>query len=400
MGRIYRLMSLAAAILLLASCINKGGYVYGELPPGVSLVEGEALEARYAVYNEDLDELTVHWRATADPDVYKGVEVSFMMLSGATKTVRIYANSSFASSYDCFSVVTVNPETVRYRCIWYGETGEEVMSEWASVDDLEVRNVTSSGLFGGLLPPEYRLVTESGVSDEVAAAYAGIIGSGDEAQENYYTEILKLVLSSMYYSVDNSGLRPVPWLKCILGPMDVAGAVAYVSGDSEGPLMKMSADYLSAVVSGSTSYDDAAFEIRGVLIHEFTHLVQKTGATGSNQPSCIEGFADAVRCSCGGVKDSDRIRTTLGSGEYYDPGRMSGNTSCPYVWQLPYGISGYFMSWLRYYDGDFLRKLSTTVQNMGSDWSLEKAVEYILGDEYDIRDLWDEYVADAMAEQD
>lgn len=399
MRRIYELLTFAAAILLTVSCINKGGYVYGELPPGVALVDGEALEARYAVYNTDLDELTVQWRATADPDTYKGVEVSFMMLGGTTKTVRIYANEHFPSSYDRFSVVTVNPETVRYRCIWYGDSGEEVMSEWASVDDLEIRQTSSTAVFAGLEAPEYKLVTEASVAENVVDAYADIVGSDDEAQKMYYTEILRQVLASMYYTIDDSGNQPVPTLKCILGHMEIAGAVAYVSGDSEGPLMKMSSEYMAQVVSGSTSMDDAAFEIRGVLIHEFTHLVQKTGATGSNQPSCIEGFADAVRCACGGVKDSGRIDTALGSGVYYDPDRKSGDTPCPYIWQMPYGISGYFMSWLRYYDGDFLRKLAVTIQNMGSEWSLEKAVEYILGDEYDIQDLWNEYVADARAEK-
>lgn len=399
MRRIYGFLTFAAAILLSVSCINKGGYVYGELPPGVALVDGEALEARYAVYNTDLNELTVQWRATADPDTYRGVEVSFMMLSGATKTVKIYANGHFASSYDRFSVVTVNPETVRYRCIWYGDSGEEVMSEWASVDDLEIRSTSSASVFGGLVAPEYKLVTEASVAENVVNAYADIVGSDEESQKKYYTEILRQVLASMYYTIDDSGSQPVTWLKCILGHMEVEGAVAYVSGDSEGPLMKMSSEYMSQVVSGSTSRDDAAFEIRGVLIHEFTHLVQKTGATGSNQPSCIEGFADAVRCACGGVKDSGRLDTALGAGVYYDPDRKSGETPCPYIWQMPYGTSGYFMSWLRYYDGDFLRKLAVTIQNMGSEWSLEKAVEYILGDEYDIQELWNEYVADARAEK-
>lgn len=399
MRKIYELLAFAAAIFLAGSCINKGGYVYGELPPGVALVDGEALEARYAVYNTDLDELTVQWRATADPDTYRGVEVSFMMLGGTTKTVRIYANEHFPSSYDRFSVVTVNPETVRYRCIWYGDSGEEVMSEWASVDDLEIRNISSTSVFGGLVAPQYKLVTEASVAENVVNAYADIVGSDEDAQKKYYTEILRQVLASMYYTVEDSGSQPVPWLKCILGHMELAGAVAYVSGDNEGPLMKMSSEYMTQVVSGSTSRDDAAFEIRGVLIHEFTHLVQKTGATGSNQPSCIEGFADAVRCACGGVKDSGRIDTALGAGVYYDPDRKSGETPCPYIWQMPYGTSGYFMSWLRYYDGDFLRKLAVTIQNMGSEWSLEKAVEYILGDEYDIQELWNEYVADARAEK-
>lgn len=162
--------------------------------------------------------------------------------------------------------------------------------------------------------------------------------------------------------------------------------------------MRMSSEYVGQVNNGAVSMDDATFEIRGVLIHEFTHLVQKTGAVDSNQPSCIEGMADAVRSACGGVTDANRINTALNSGAYYDENRKSGNTPCPYIWQLPYGTSGYFMNWLRTYDGDFLRKLTVSIVQLGSQWSLEKSVQYILGENYKIEDLWKEYVEDAKSE--
>lgn len=144
--------------------------------------------------------------------------------------------------------------------------------------------------------------------------------------------------------------------------MDYPGAVAYVSGDSEGPLMRLSSEYVEQVSTGAVSMEDATFEIRGVLIHEFSHLVQKTGAVGSNQPSCIEGMADAIRSACGGVTDANRISGALNAGVYYDENRKSGDTPCPYVWQMPYGTSGYFINWLRTYDGDFLRKMTITIE--------------------------------------
>ena len=56
------------------------------------------------------------------------------------------------------------------------------------------------------------------------------------------------------------------------------------------------------------------------------------------------------------------------------------------------------MQWLRYYDGDFLRKLSSTMVLMKENWSMEMAVKYILGDSYNIKTLWEEYVEDAKAE--
>lgn len=388
---------MAVGLFAASSCVNEGGQVFGELPEGVVPVSGEALEARGAVYNKDLNELKISWRTTPDPKLYKGVEVSFQALGGQSKTIRIMANPNFSSSYDYFTVVTKNPATVQYRCIWNKESGEEV-SEWASADNLTVTNVASSDVFFDIVPPTFKLVTEDNVSAQVAEAYDGIVGKTDEAKKAYYTQILQIVLSSIYNSTVDAGQQPVSWIKCILGKMDYPGAVAYVSGDSEGPLMRLSSEYVEQVSTGAVSMEDATFEIRGVLIHEFSHLVQKTGAVGSNQPSCIEGMADAIRSACGGVTDANRISGALNAGVYYDENRKSGNTPCPYVWQMPYGTSGYFMNWLRTYDGDFLRKMTITIEKMGSQWSLEKAVQYILGENYKMEDLWNEYIEDAKSE--
>lgn len=388
---------MAVGLFAASSCVNEGGQVFGELPEGVVPVSGEALEARGAVYNKDLNELKISWRTTPDPKLYKGVEVSFQALGGQSKTIRIMANPNFSSSYDYFTVVTKNPATVQYRCIWNKESGEEV-SEWASADNLTVTNVASSDVFFDIVPPTFKLVTEDNVSAQVAEAYDGIVGKTDEEKKAYYTQILQIVLSSIYNSTVDAGQQPVSWIKCILGKMDYPGAVAYVSGDSEGPLMRLSSEYVEQVSTGAVSMEDATFEIRGVLIHEFSHLVQKTGAVGSNQPSCIEGMADAIRSACGGVTDANRISGALNAGVYYDENRKSGDTPCPYVWQMPYGTSGYFMNWLRTYDGDFLRKMTVTIEKMGSQWSLEKAVQYILGENYKMEDLWNEYIEDAKSE--
>ena len=388
---------MAVGLFAASSCVNEGGQVFGELPEGVVPVSGEALEARGAVYNKDLNELKISWRTTPDPKLYKGVEVSFQALGGQSKTIRIMANPNFSSSYDYFTVVTKNPATVQYRCIWNKESGEEV-SEWASADNLTVTNVASSDVFFDIVPPTFKLVTEDNVSAQVAEAYDGIVGKTDEEKKAYYTQILQIVLSSIYNSTVDAGQQPVSWIKCILGKMDYPGAVAYVSGDSEGPLMRLSSEYVEQVSTGAVSMEDATFEIRGVLIHEFSHLVQKTGAVGSNQPSCIEGMADAIRSVCGGVTDANRISGALNAGVYYDENRKSGDTPCPYVWQMPYGTSGYFMNWLRTYDGDFLRKMTITIEKMGSQWSLEKAVQYILGENYKMEDLWNEYIEDAKSE--
>ena len=389
---------LLGGILFFSSCVNDGGQVFGELPPGVQLVSGEVPEARPAVFDELLHELKITWKVAPDAELYKGVEVAFQTLSGGNKTVRMFVNPNFPSTYDGFTVITNKPESVTYRCIWdKGETEE--VSEWANVSDLALRKISSVSHFSNMRYPTFNFVTESGTSEAAKSTYYGFVGETEDAQKEYYSNILTTVLSAIYYSTDDAGIQLVSWLKCILGPMELNGAVAYVSGDNDGPLMKMSADYMDQIASGSVNVQDANFEIRGVLLHEFVHLVQANGPTGSNQPSAIEGYADAIRLACGGVTDDNRINTALNSEAYYDENRKSGDTPCPYVWQLPYGTSGYFMAWLRYYDGDFLRKLTVSIKNLGAEWSLEKAVHYILGDEYDIEQLWNEYIEDVSKEK-
>lgn len=83
---------MAVGLFAASSCVNEGGQVFGELPEGVVPVSGEALEARGAVYNKDLNELKISWRTTPDPKLYKGVEVSFQALGGQSKTIRITLN--------------------------------------------------------------------------------------------------------------------------------------------------------------------------------------------------------------------------------------------------------------------------------------------------------------------
>lgn len=412
MKHLIKILTIVALAFLLAGCIDKGGYKYGVLPDGVVPVEGEALQARNAVYNTDLSELTVHWRSAADPRIYKGVEVSYTMLSGSQKTVKIYANKNFPASYERWSVLTVNPETVNYRCIWINENGNETVSEWSSVDDLPTTKTTSSEVFAALPPTNFTLVRDK-VSDEAWTMYESIVGKGVEAQEKYYRGLFQQVVATLYNSVTdytNSG-HSLPKLKVIVGKMDLDGALAYVSGDADGPFMRLGSDLLESMAKGLTTFDYANFEIRGVLIHEFTHVFQNTtpyyldgGEINPNFYASIEGMADAVRCACKGVFESSKISTALNSVPYYDESRREWLEDLkqykfgPYVWQIPYGGSGFFMQWLRYYDGDFLRKLTSAMTIMGKSWSMENAVKYILGEQYDIESLWNEYIDDIRAE--
>ena len=60
------------------------------------------------------------------------------------------------------------------------------------------------------------------------------------------------------------------------------------------------------------------------------------------------------------------------------------------------------MSWLRLYNGDFVRMLPWTVlmDDLTNQWSLEDAVKYILKESYPgitMEELWNEYKTEVQA---
>lgn len=68
---------MAVGLFAASSCVNEGGQVFGELPEGVVPVSGEALEARGAVYNKDLNELKISWRTTPILNCIKALRYLF-----------------------------------------------------------------------------------------------------------------------------------------------------------------------------------------------------------------------------------------------------------------------------------------------------------------------------------
>ena len=86
-------------------------------------------------------------------------------------------------------------------------------------------------------------------------------------------------------------------------------------------------------------------------------------------------MADAVRVANSGFHDlTDRPR----GGSYKDG----------------YRYTGYFLVWLRdRYNRDFLRKFNHTALEL-NPWSWNGAIKKVLGEKYDIDELWREYVAE------
>ena len=119
------------------------------------------------------------------------------------------------------------------------------------------------------------------------------------------------------------------------------------------------------------------FETRGVLLHELTHAYQLepqgVGTYGTNRTfrAFIEGMADAVRVTNGGFGPEARPK----GGSYMDG----------------YRTTGYFLVWIKdHKDPEFLRKFNRSALEV-VPWSFDGAIKHILGEEYDIDSLWQEY---------
>lgn len=120
-------------------------------------------------------------------------------------------------------------------------------------------------------------------------------------------------------------------------------------------------------------------ENKGVLSHELTHSFQLSpqgvGDYNTNQiyHACVEGMADAVRVLSGGFpNESDRPK----GGSYLDS----------------YRYTGFFIAWLvQNKDKDFLRKFNLSTQHV-IPWSFDGAIKYVLGEQYNVDDLWEEYL--------
>ena len=149
--------------------------------------------------------------------------------------------------------------------------------------------------------------------------------------------------------------------------------------------------YSTRHIEKSFAKNDTAklfFETRGVLLHELTHAYQLEpqgiGSYGTNRVfwAFIEGMADAVRVANGGF-DGPNARPK--GGNYMDG----------------YRTAGYFFVWLRdNKDPEFLRKFNRSTLEV-VPWSFDGAIKHILGNEYNIDELWHEYqvaVGDVQAQ--
>lgn len=190
--------------------------------------------------------------------------------------------------------------------------------------------------------------------------------------ESYIKEQAKTVLATLYDSPSDS----IPLVNKIHYTLeDIDGVSAKGGGNGDVTIF-----YSTRHIEKSFAQNDTAklfFETRGVLLHELTHAYQLEpqgiGSYGTNRTfwAFIEGMADAVRVANGGFNQDARPK----GGNYMDG----------------YRTAGYFFVWLRdNKDPEFLRKFNRSTLEV-IPWSFDGAIKHVLGDKYNIDDLWNEY---------
>jgi len=190
--------------------------------------------------------------------------------------------------------------------------------------------------------------------------------------ESYIKEQAKVVLSTLYYTPEDS-IVPVSKIHYTLEDIDGVSAKGGGNGD-------VSIFYSTRHIEKSFANNDTTklfFETRGVLLHELTHAYQLEpqgiGSYGTNRVfwAFIEGMADAVRVANKGFGPDGRPK----GGNYMDG----------------YRTTGYFFVWLRdNKDKEFIRKINRSTLEV-VPWSFDAAIKHVLGEEYNIDDLWHEY---------
>ena len=183
------------------------------------------------------------------------------------------------------------------------------------------------------------------------------------------------VLDLLYYGPEDEYIPKLSYLEYVLDNYDGISA-CYGGGGMKG--IVLSNQYVESYYNANGA-KALVEENKGVLSHELTHAFQlePKGCGDYNSSkvfhSCIEGMADAVRVLSGGFPNKeDRPR----GGHYLDS----------------YRYTGFFIAWcVKNKDKDFLRKFNLSTQYV-VPWSFDGAIKYVLGEQYNVDDLWTEYL--------
>ena len=407
------------------------------LKDGNTVAGYAAAPLKEAKYDEVLNELYLTWDGSNSGwekrDEYVGVEVEFNSLLSGKKIKRVmipnvgdfgnltvkrrdYGNEPTTLRLSKYRTVVVTDrygvEELRFRSIYKDADGARQTSDWTNLSDqadkyeLQVdMNYAVWQYFKTSQATQVQISFESDSEIRPVSALYNLIGNGDEAAtQEEFRKWYYMDCATMSFEPHNIACDPYENLTFMIKKEQTGGAYAFdypSHNEGRGIVYPASENNLTS---------DAWWllpDMQAVVMHEMGHCVEwmphkghyvKKGEDCDKQ-GYQEGWPDAVKISNGGffgLATEGQINEYKAAIEkpYKDP-----QDNKVYVWQIDYNTSGAFMSWLRIYNGDFVRMLPWTVKMdaLTNDWSLEYAVKYILKESYpdmSMEDLWNEYVAE------
>ena len=192
--------------------------------------------------------------------------------------------------------------------------------------------------------------------------------------EEIIEEQIKVMLSTLYDS-PNDSIPIRDTIKYILKDYKMLSNCVIKSKGENPPKIEIqySTQYIE-VYEKEGSSKSVNYESMGILLHELTHAYQfypKNFTNGGAAWAMSEGIAESIRILNGYGDISER--------------KIGGKYSTGYT------TTAFFFIWLmENYDKDFIKKMNRTATDMDR-WSFDGAIKLILGEQYNIDILWEEY---------
>lgn len=379
---------IALALLGLTSCDYGDPFNgQGARQSAAGVSDATLVEVEKAYYDNTLGELHLYWKPVAQEldASFIGTEFVFTTHSGVPLTSDIMRDKNFPQAYDRVAIATKQPSKVSYRSIWRNEKGERIYSNYQSLEGTEIETVELGPevTFTNMQMPQWFMYDPLEGTPE-SDLYYKILGNPPYP---FFEHQLKVICGAMWFN-DKDPYVKIQKLQCEFKPSEY---VAYVTWDGDKTIMCVSQGHVKGMLNGN--FEAGREELVGVCYHELTHTMQKPLKSGSKHDNgCyVEGGADASRLICGGFSDNQRLTSSKAAVNL--PEDNPNADGVPHPWLEQYTTSGFFIAWLRRYDGDFWRKFNYTSQILtDNDWTFESAVKLIFAD--------NQAVANAIAEKD
>jgi len=427
-----KIASIILPVIIFIGCSSKKSHLDIPKDDGtsgpVAASDYVAAPVKEVNYDNNLNELYITWN-NSDPkwntkSEYIGTELEFYTLLSSKKVQRRmipnqgvfgeltvkkrdYNNEPSTLRLNKFRSVVVTPQAgideVRYRTIYKNAKGEEQRSNWVVLKDRGVainKTYSASEYFMKNVTNPVQISFTS-VSSKPVKALWDLVGNGDETKaKEEFKKWYYMQVSAMSFDPYNLAFDPYSKLDILIADgVGVANAMDFPNHNTGRRI-----NY-EASVNNPNSDLWKFFDMQGVMFHEMGHCIQWMPREGkykrvsgtqthdSDRQGYQEGWPDAVKIANKGYIMSTQVREykTAMQFPYENP-----TDNKMFVWQIDYNTSGAFMSWLRQYNGDFVRLLPWTVlmDDLTGAWSLEGAVKVILANSYPnktMKELWEEY---------